>query len=80
MRITWEEKDIRAGLRYGKSSIRERWIIGYIASSTQEKRWVSVSLMDGMVTPAHSQHELAISLTESGYVPEALLPPIAYAR
>ena len=29
MRVTWEEKDIRAGLRYGKATIRERFIIGY---------------------------------------------------
>lgn len=74
MRVTWEEKDIRAGLRYGKATIRERFIIGYDPSlPAGEKRWVSVSLADGMVTRAQSAHELAVSLTESGYVPESLL-------
>jgi hypothetical protein len=75
MKVQWEEKDIRAGQRYGKPTIRERWIIGYDPSLLpHEKRWVSVSLSDGMVLRAHTQQELAVSLTESGYVPEALLP------
>jgi hypothetical protein len=74
MKVTWDEKDIRAGLRYGRATIRERWIIGYDPTlPAGEKRWVSVSLQDGMVTRAQTAHELAVSLTESGYVPEALL-------
>lgn len=74
MRVIWHETDIRPGIRYGSATIKEQWMIGYLAeSSANEKRWVSISLMDGMVTAAQTAQDLAISLTQSGYLPECLL-------
>lgn len=73
MKVIWEEADIKPGRTYGKPTIKERCIIGFIASEDSEKRYVTTSLSDGMVGPPHTKRELAISLTESGYLPGELL-------
>jgi hypothetical protein len=74
MKVIWEPTDIRAGRRYGKLNVTERWMIGYKVSTPSFMHlWYSVSLTDGMVTSGISDVELAASLTEDGYLPEELL-------
>lgn len=75
MKVTWEESDIQPGRRYGKPTIRERWIIGYsVGSVDKQKLFHSVSLSDGLtLLPAITRSMLASNLTESGYLPEELL-------
>lgn len=73
MKVSWEESDIKVGRQFGRPVMSERFIIGYAAAEQSERRYVTVSLSDGMVSPMHSKRELAISLTESGYTPAELL-------
>lgn len=73
MKVTWENDDIKAGLRFGKASIGERSIIGFDATAKGDKRWVWISLADGYVGERMTKEEFAAHLTEKGYVPEVLL-------
>ncbi len=73
MRVSWEESDVKCGQQVGKATIRERLLIGFLAAEAGEKRFVVVSLSDGMTQPAMKRSELAAWLTEGGWMPAALL-------
>ena len=73
MRITWEEGDVQPGKQIGKPTIRERLLIGFLAAEVGEKRFVVVSMSDGMTQPAMKRGELAAWLTEGGWSPAVLL-------
>ncbi len=74
MRIIWEAEDIKPGLRHSKKHTKEIWIIGYRADADDyEARYVSVSESDGMVTKPYTKEELAVILSEGGYVPISFL-------
>lgn len=74
MKVEWEESDIKPGRRYGKPLTAERWVIGFLAGSGNNARFVSISLSDGMVTKPSTLAGLAATLNEGGYQPEELLP------
>lgn len=71
MKVTWEADDITPGRRYSKPGIKEVWLIGYIPDVHGLKRYVSVSLNDGMVTDPCEQKN--ISKSTNGYLPCELL-------
>ena len=73
MKVTWEAQDIKPGRWYSKPDISEKWIIGYLPNAPVEKRFVSVSAQDGMVTHTSTSEELAEQLTSGGYYPMELL-------
>lgn len=73
MRVSWEEADVKPGQQVGKAKIRERLLIGFLAAEAGENRFVVVSLLDGMTEPAMKRGELAIWLTEGGWMPATLL-------
>lgn len=73
MRVSWEEADVTPGRQVGKATIRERLLIGFLAAEHGEKRFVVVSLADGMTQPAMTRGELATWLTEGGWMPATLL-------
>jgi hypothetical protein len=73
MRVSWEESDVIPGRQVGKQTIRERLLIGFLAAEHGDARFVMVSLSDGMTQPAMKRRELAIWLTEGGWMPATLL-------
>ena len=73
MKVIWEVKDITPGRRYSKEGIGEKWIIGYLADQNGAARYVSVSDQDGMVTASKTKEQMAIDLTECGYLPVEVL-------
>lgn len=73
MKVLWEENDIKPGTQFGKPSISERSIIGFLAAEQGNSRYLVVSLSDGMTLPAMTKHEMSIWLTEGGYQPAVLL-------
>jgi hypothetical protein len=79
MKVEWQADDIKPGRRYGKPDTKERWLIGYVAGTecleTPSKRYVSISLSDGMVTQSLTAADMAAVLNKYGYQPEELLPP-----
>lgn len=71
----WEREDIKPGRIIGSPAIKARWMIGYIASAdSKERRWVMISLDDGMVGAPKFDHELADAISCSGLLPSELLP------
>jgi hypothetical protein len=72
MKFVWEDSDIVVGSRYSREGVREVWMIGYLPA-LDERRYVSISLSDGMVTHPLYKHEMALSLTGQEYVPEKYL-------
>lgn len=74
MKVQWEEKDIVAGRRYSREGLRETWQIGYLSGDLSEARYVSISMVDGMVTLPLTKAQMAENLTEHGYLPVELLP------
>lgn len=73
MKVIWEAQDIRPGRKYGKPSHSEEWMIGFLSFVDGPQKYVSISMVDGMITPPMGELELAKSLTESGYVPVEIL-------
>ena len=74
MKFVWDERDIEPGVRYSRPGIMETWMIGYHPNPAEEHRpYTSVSLSDGMVTVPYSKREMAVLLTENGYVPVKLM-------
>lgn len=73
MRVIWEAEDIVVGRRYSKPGLDEEWIIGFIGGMGGPIRYVSISDQDGMVTGPKSKEEIALDLTEAGYLPVELL-------
>lgn len=73
MMFVWESADIKPGRKYSKEGIGETWLIGYRAEISTGRRYVSVSLNDGLVTEPKTQKELAAELSEHGYVPAEFL-------
>lgn len=73
MKFIWESSDITPGQKYSREGIGETWMIGYRAEIANGRRYVSVSLNDGLVTEPKTQKELAIELSEQGYVPAEFL-------
>ena len=71
--VTWEEKDIVFGTRYGRIGLNEEWLIGYMGCSEGPARYVSISTADGMVTEAITKAAFAARLTENKYIPINLL-------
>ena len=73
MKVIWESADIVAGRRYSREGLNDTWLIGYLSNETTEKRYVSISMSDGLVTLPKTKETLAYELTENGYVPVELL-------
>jgi hypothetical protein len=73
MKLIWEPKDIKAGLRYSREGIEEVWTIGYLSYAETDVKYVSVSDQDGRVTAPSTVKHLAAKLTEGEYVPVELL-------
>ncbi len=69
MKFQWETLDIKAARKYSRAGIKEVWMIGYLSNVHEDRRYVSVSMSDGMVTVPYSAEELAVNLTEGRYVP-----------
>lgn len=70
MQFTWEQSDIRGGVRYTKMNIREIWIIGYkYAKDSSANIYCSVSLLDGSISKEQTAFELANELTKNEYIP-----------
>lgn len=75
MKIEWDEDDIQAGRRTGHPERIEQSIIGYLANMTSdEPRWVLVSLSDGMVSPPTTKMLLAAKLNAMNERPLELIP------
>jgi hypothetical protein len=75
MKVEWTAQDIKAGRIVGKPDRKERWMIGYLGStSASEHRWCLVSMADGMIGIAQSAKLLADMLTSEGELPAELLP------
>lgn len=70
MKFTWEESDIRGGVRFTKMDIREIWIIGY--KYTTGTVYCPVSLLDGSIQKERTAADLAADLTKEGYIPLAM--------
>ena len=73
MKVIWSEQDIKPGQIYGKRTIQERWIIGFIPWIDGDKKYTSTSLSDGQVNSTQTKSEVANDLTESEYLPLELL-------
>lgn len=69
MKFHWESTDIRAGRKYSRPTIKEIWMVGYLSNVHDDRRYVSISMSDGMVTVPYSAEELATTLTDGRYVP-----------
>lgn len=69
MRVIWDEDDVKVGRVYGKSGIKEQWLIGYRADLSGDARYVSVSTSDGMVTIPRTKRGMAENLSRNGYSP-----------
>ncbi len=72
MRIEWSADDIEVGRIVGKPDLRERWMIGYLAAGNpgkSDRRYVMVSLSDGMVTDPETKDALAILLNKNDNMP-----------
>lgn len=72
MKIEWSAEDIEVGRIVGKPDLRERWMIGYLAAGDpgpSDRRYVLVSLSDGMVTQAETKNALAILLNKNSNMP-----------
>lgn len=72
MKVVWEEEDIMVGRRYSRKGI-ETWLIGFLAGGEEGCNYVSVSLADGMVSPAETKAGMARKLTEGAYLPVEVL-------
>jgi hypothetical protein len=77
MKVIWEESDIFAGRRYTKLGTTEIWLIGYrvdiTAPKNAAKRYIQISLSDGMCCAEGTAAQLAPALTEQGYIPIELV-------
>jgi hypothetical protein len=73
MKIEWEESDITCGRRVSSPSGKETFLIGYAASTASQKRFVTVSLLDGMVTDLKTKLEVAKVLNDGKLIPIELL-------
>lgn len=73
MKVEWEPDDIIPGRRYGRNGLNEVWLIGYLAEANAPRKFVSISMFDGLVTRALTCEELAAELTHAGYVPVEIL-------
>lgn len=69
MKVIWEVKDIRPGIRYKRPGSTETWIIGYLSELGIGGNLVAISLIEGMVLDPISPREFAQFLTEQGFVP-----------
>lgn len=75
MKVTWEEKDIICGRTLGKEGLNEQWLIGYrVTPPGDYKRYVTISLSDGLVSDPSTKEHLAGMLTDHGYLPKELMP------
>lgn len=77
MKFIWEESDIKTGRMYSRVDINENWMIGYRSYAVEEARFVSISMVDGMVTAPLNKNEMADMLTRGGYVPIEFLKVMA---
>jgi hypothetical protein len=66
MKIEWQPEDITPGRIVGKPDRIERWMIGYLADpATPERKYVLVSLADGMVQPPCTADMMAVDLNKA---------------
>jgi hypothetical protein len=68
VKFTWEENDIRAGVKFRKRGTQEVHMVGYMADRS-ENLYVWISVSDGMVQPPVNRIQFAESLNASGYEP-----------
>lgn len=73
MKIIWQEVDIKVGRIYGKRGMKETWMIGYRPEIDGAMRYVSISMVDGMITLPRTTTEMAEILTSNEYWPIELL-------
>lgn len=71
MRIIWEAKDIKGGVRFGGVG-SETWMIGW--PTGKAGFFVTISLSDGLVTDPALPADIAQRLSQNGYLPIELLP------
>ena len=75
MKVVWEDADIVVGRRYTKPGTNEVWLIGYRVDIEPQdqtkgpKRFVQISLNDGMCCCDATAADIALALTHQGYVP-----------
>lgn len=78
MKVIWDVVDIRVGRRYAKSTSTEEWLIGYLSYSDDDVRYVSISTVDGLVTPPQTAEVLADLLTKNEMFPVEFLKENSY--
>ena len=75
MKAIWEEDDIIAGRRYTIPETNEVWLIGYRVDIEPQdqpkgpKKFVQISLNDGMCCCEATAADIARTLTYQGYLP-----------
>lgn len=69
MKIIWQEEDIQVGRIYGRPGMKETWMIGYRPEIDGTIRYVSISMVDGMITLPQTKAEMAEILTSNEYCP-----------
>jgi hypothetical protein len=72
MKFTWEPEDIQAGVVVSHRNEKgEHYILGYqgMSAGKENKRWVKVSLRDGMTSDRKTPHEMAEFLNTGNNVP-----------
>jgi len=73
MKVTWEEKDIKSGRRFGKPNDNEIHIIGYIVPLEGPNVRTAVSLSDGGAWFQGTNAEMAKMLNSNEYLPVEIL-------
>lgn len=71
MKIQWEEKDIKCGVRLGSFEQREQWMIGYriTEKGNEEIEYTLISLSDGMIHHLGIKEEIVAFMNEMELVP-----------
>ncbi len=75
MRFIWDKDDVYVARKLSRPAMLEVWMIGYIYDKDSKKKYVLISLNDGLVTAESTREEMADTLTEGCYVPLEFLPP-----
>lgn len=73
MKISYEQKDINPGQRYGKPGVEERWIVGYSPGAEEQQRYAMISLADGIIASRGTRADIADTLSDGEYLPAEVL-------
>ncbi len=81
MKIQWQADDIKSGRTVGKIGRSERWMIGYEGTpENPDRRYVLISLSDGLVSPPATAEMMAADLNKSGEIPVEFLAQLSAGK